>query len=247
MFIKNTTPYVGKVQFKIEKYPYYTSSNPFSILNKVCLNLGFTKIVSRMYPTKLESGYHKLDSEKIKLITLNTGGKIGVHEWWECKSKKSGRTQKKYSEPDLSIWDIIDHFELPESFVSENNEYIGDVQDGWWYYKNSLQVYQPLPYGVAKQVGEDGETTGYYGYTHRGGSFFRKGDRLFDYKYKPKIEDYPEWQWYGWIRKIEKLKLTDSEVIPMEEIIPFNMRGNVIIETWDQAIEAATNLKNHLN
>ncbi len=254
MFIKNTTPYVGKIKFTFEKNPYYTSSGPYSVLNKVCWNLGFTKLVSRMYPEKMENGYHKIDPIKIKLITLNTKGQIGIHEWWECKSIKTGKTQKKYSQPDESIWEIINHFELPESFVSSNNDYIGDVQDAWWYYQNNLEVYEPYPHGVAKQIGEDGETIGYYGYTHRGGSAFKKGDRLFDENYIPKEEDYPEWQWFGWKNQWEddykngddlNKKWLDSDGIAGH--IPFNLRGNKIIETWDDAITASINLSKYLS
>ncbi len=54
--IKNETPYIGKIKLKFEKFPHYRGSQS-GMLNKVHLNLGFTKLVSRMYPNQtLEGG-----------------------------------------------------------------------------------------------------------------------------------------------------------------------------------------------
>lgn len=240
MFIENTTPYIGKLKYRLEKNPYYTTGNPYSLLNKVHLDLGFVKIVSRIHPNKLENGYHELDSEKLKLILLNTKGKIGIHEWWDVSSKKTGITKQKYTEPDEKIWDIRFHGILEESFVSQDEKYIGDIQDAWWYYKNDLVVYEPYPHGVARKLGSNGKTLGYYGHTHRGGAIFKKGDRLFDEYYIPKKEDYPDWQWAGWVRD----NCNTDQLI--EESIPFQMRGSKTIETWDDAIQAAINLSKYL-
>ena len=77
MFIKNTTPYVGHLKFKFEKYPHYTSGE--SLLNKIHLDLGFTKLVSRMYPYKTVDGW-VINSQSTKLITKYTGGKIGTYK-----------------------------------------------------------------------------------------------------------------------------------------------------------------------
>jgi hypothetical protein len=56
-FIKNQTPYKGKLKLKFEKYPHY--SNRKNKLNKVHLNLGFTKLVSRIKinDIKTDDGY----------------------------------------------------------------------------------------------------------------------------------------------------------------------------------------------
>lgn len=246
MFIENTTPYVGKLKLKFDKHPYHTDSNPYSLLNKIHLDLGFTKLVSRMYPKQLKNGFHEIDSEKINLILLNTKGKIGVHEWWDVSSKKTGKTKQKYKEPDPNIYDIRFHGILEESFVSNGEQYIGDIQDAWWYYQNNLEVFEPHPHGVAKKIGDNGETVGFYGYTHRGGAMFKKGDRLFDKSYEPKEEDYPEWQWAGWVREFKKYPPDLSEEMEISEIIPFNLRGKITINTWDEAAQAAINLAKYL-
>lgn len=249
MLINNDTPYVGKIKLSFTKNPNDVVTHSYSILNKIHLNLGFTKLVSRVFPFKLANGYHKLDKDKIELILLKTKGKIGIHEWWLCTSKKTGYNKTKYSKPDAKLWDILDHNILEESFVSQKNIYIGNIQDAWWYYKNNLEVYEPKPYGVAREFGENGETTGYYGYSHRGGALFEKGQRIFDSNYIAKKEDYPDWQWAGFVQEFEKTNwdyLSKSESPEITAIVPFNMRGKKIIETWDDAILAATNLSKYL-
>lgn len=249
MFIENTTPYVGKIKLSFVKSPYRNIDGPYSVLNKIHLDLGFTKLVSRVFPDALENGYPKLDSEKVKIILQKTKGKIGIHEWWQCTSKNTGYNKKKYSEPNPDIWEVIDHHILEESFVSQKEEFIGDVQDAWWYVQNNLEVCEEFPYGVAKEVGEFGQTTGYYGYTHRGGAVFEKGDRIFDKNYKPKKEDYPNWQWAGWVRDMKNDDgeyLLKNEKKEMRDFIPLNMLGQVPIDTWDEAKEAARNLSKYL-
>ena len=47
MFIKNQTPYLGKLKLKFERHPHYSSGS--NCLNKIHLDLGFTKLVSRLY------------------------------------------------------------------------------------------------------------------------------------------------------------------------------------------------------
>ena len=79
--IKNTTPYLGKLFLKFEKHPYYTSGQDGK-LNKVHLNLGFTKLVSRMKPKQvMEGGPSNIDPKKIELIEKYTGGVIGIHKF----------------------------------------------------------------------------------------------------------------------------------------------------------------------
>jgi hypothetical protein len=52
--IKNTTPYIGKLRLKFEKFPEYTGK---SKLNKIHLDLGFTKLVSRVTPVRTTAGW----------------------------------------------------------------------------------------------------------------------------------------------------------------------------------------------
>ena len=79
--IKNETPYIGKIKLKFEKFPHYSGSQS-GMLNKIHLDLGFTKLVSRMYPNQvMEGGPSNIDPKKIELIEKYTGGIIGTHKW----------------------------------------------------------------------------------------------------------------------------------------------------------------------
>jgi hypothetical protein len=95
---------------------------------------------------------------------------------------------------------------------------------------------------------------GYYGYTHRGGCLFTKGDRLFDESYKPIAADYEESEWKEWETSYNrKLKEADDfdrkwlEEDGIGSVIPFRKRGAIEIVTWEQARQAAINLSNHLS
>ena len=122
--IKNQTPYKGKIYLKFEKMPYYVSGGRGGMLNKVHLNLGFTKLVSRMVPIQGLDGYF-VDQKKVDLINNFTWGKIGDH-----------RNDKG-------------DFNLTNSFLDQDGSYIGDVKEGWRYYKNNLIVCREYPHGVA--------------------------------------------------------------------------------------------------
>ena len=108
-FIKNQTPYLGKIKLKFEKNPHYKSGSK-GMLNKVHLNLGFTKLVSRMIPKNVIDGGSNIDPKKIEIIERYTGGVIGEHRFG-----KDGQ-----------------HI-LENSFLSKSGEYIGNIEDAWWY------------------------------------------------------------------------------------------------------------------
>ena len=271
MLVENTSPYVGKLRFKLEKYPYYVGGKRWSKLNRVHLDLGFTKLVSRIYPNN-DNGKLELNKSKLQQINTYTGGKIGTYEWWDCYSKKTGRYKKITKKPNPDIYDIKYHATLEDSFLSKNNEYIGDVEDGWWYVKNQLKVSDKYPLGVAIKYEKDAYDTqyltlgdippdkivGYYGYSHRGGALFEIGDKIFDETYEPNENDYNPWEWAGWVQEYDmaledaKKRKDDFDVRDIESdgvsrYIPFAKRGNKIIETWQDAELAAYNLSKYLS
>jgi len=225
--IKNTTPYIGKIRFKFEKYPEYTGK---SKLNKIHLDLGFTKLVSRITPHKDLDGW-LINPECIYHIQKYTGGKIGSH----------------------SFGDKNEHI-LPNSFLTIDGEYIGDIERGWWYYKNNMKVCKKYPHGVAERYDDEGNLIGYHGYTHRGGQTFKIGDRLFDASYKPKKEDYEEWEWIGWEYKYLELYGKSDELDKkwMREsgisyVIPYKKRGKKVIENFEECLQAAINMSKDLS
>jgi len=248
LLIKNTTPYKGKLKVKFEKSPYYIGSSSGK-LNKVHLNLGFTKLVSRMMPFQNLDGW-MADPKKIETIEKYTGGKIASHV---VDNRPS------------------DEFTLHNSFLTSDKKYIGDIERAWWYYTSNLVVCDDYPHGVAIKVNPDlfkgnhnpvdsysaSYIEGYYGYTHRGGSLFKIGDRLFDADYVPVESDYPEWQWAGWqIKYDESLKKAKKENDEFTikylvedgvgSFIPFRLRGRKEIENLEEALQAAINLSKYL-
>jgi hypothetical protein len=245
MLIKNQTPYLGKIRLKFEKSPWYSSGN--NKLNKVHLNLGFTKLVSRIYVRRNLNGFIP-DPEKVKLINLYTGGIIGEHKF------------------------INDEYILENSFLAPDGTYIGNLSDGWRYYRNQMIVTQKKPNGVALVLEKDffhipaerngvvedyfsSFVKGYYGYSHRGGNIFRLGDRLFNENYVPDESDYlkEEWDKYKKLankREIGNRKdgwLDEGKEFEIASIIPFNRRGKITIRTWEQAEQAAINMSNYLS
>ena len=225
--IKNTTPYIGKIKLKFEKYPEYTGK---SKLNKIHLNLGFTKLVSRITPVKTTAGW-VINPECKYFIEKYTIGKIGSH----------------------SFGDKNEHT-LPNSFLTKDGEYVGDIERGWWYYKNNMKVCDKYPRGVAECYDDEGNLIGYHGYTHRGGQTFKLGDRLFDASYEPKEEDYEEWEWSGWKLKYDELYSKGDELDKqwmegsgISYVIPYKKRGKKLIENMDECLQAAINMSEDLS
>lgn len=193
--------------------------------------------------------------EEIAIIEKATGGLIKTHEWWVVKgTDENFKTHQKPSHEE----DIVYHGVLENSFVSKGGAYMGNFKEAQWYQKNRLKVYEPYAHGVAEAYTEDGVLEGYCGYTHRGAQIFRIGDRLFDEAYKPKEEDYTSDQWAGWVKEyndgIAEAE-ADGDTWGVEDIkrdgisrfISFKMRGPKVIETMEEAAQAAQNLSKHLS
>jgi hypothetical protein len=79
-------------------------------------------------------------------------------------------------------------------------------------------VNDEYPHGVAAVIAKDTygtdkpEIEGMYGYTQRGGQLFKIGDRLFDCKYTPVKEDYPEEEWIEYEIKFNELYDSEDEL-----------------------------------
>ena len=179
----------------------------------------------------------QITKEEIQEIERLTGGKIGTHSFG----------------PD-------NEYTLENSFLSPNGTYVGSIDEARWYVKNNMMIDEKYPHGVAAVItpetyGTDNPVIeGMYGYTHRGGQLFKIGDRLFDSKYEPKKEDFPEDEWNFYVEKFEMLydgedelgkKWMDADGI--SHVIPFKLRGSKIIETMEDAFEAAKNMSNYLS
>ena len=243
--IVNRTPYYGRLRFKFEKNPHYTGGGN-GVLNKVHLNLGFTKLVSRMIPYRNDNGW-VVSTDCTKLITKFTGGKVGSHTFHNGEHT------------------------LYNSFLTNDGQYIGNIETGWWYYENNLVVCEDYPHGVAIKLKENNyfrkheityhdsllesnEILGYYGYSHRGGALFTIGDRVFDNYYLPTRNDYTQEEWNGYYEKyqdgLNKADKFDKDWMTVDgiaSVIPFNRRGKKVMRTWQEAKEAAVSLSKYLS
>ena len=193
--------------------------------------------------------------EEIAIIEKATGGLIKTHEWWVVKGvTENFTTHQKPSHEE----DIVYHGVLENSFVSKGGKYIGNFEEAQWYQKHRLKVYEPYAHGVAEAYTENGKLEGYCGYTHRGAQIFRIGDRLFDADYEPKEEDFSSEEWSGWLKEYND-GITNAEAdgdtwwaedIKKDGIgryMPFKLRGPKVIETLEEAAQAAINLSEHLS
>jgi hypothetical protein len=179
----------------------------------------------------------EITEKEIQEIERLTGGKIGTHTFGPN-----------------------DEHKLENSFLSPNGDYIGDFNLGKWYIKNKLMVDEMYPHGVAAVIQEDTYGTenpiieGMFGYTHRGGQLFKIGDRLFDEGHEPKKEDYTKDEWeifesdfkrtYEESDELEKKWIEEDGI---SYVIPFKKRGVRIIETMEDAFQAAKNMSKYLS
>lgn len=178
-----------------------------------------------------------ITQEEIREIERLTGGKIGTHTFGDNNE-----------------------LTLENSLLSLDGTYIGGITEARWYVKNKMMVDEKYPHGVAAVITDETYGTdnpiieGMYGYTHRGGNLFRIGDRLFDGKYKPTREDYSEDEWIKYENRFKELYEEEDELGKrwmdddgISYVIPFKLRGKKIIETMEEAFEAARNMSNYLS
>lgn len=162
--IKNYTPYVGNIYLKFEKFPYYTRG--FDCLNKVHLDLKFTKLVSRMQYTTKEKCFFDHDNEHtfdfFSIAILKDGFKESIIE------NTGGYINEK------------------NGFYSQlTHKYIGNERTANRYLKENLYVSDKQPCGCAVKLNKPftlfnvREIIGYVGFSHRASKTFKLGDKLF--------------------------------------------------------------------
>jgi hypothetical protein len=82
---------------------------------------------------------------------------------------------------------------------------------------------------------------------------FTIGDRIFDEKYNPVVEDYNEKEFKKWWKKYTKSYKKGDDFDKkwiysdgIKSVIPFNKRGKHMIKNWEDARQAAINLSKYL-
>ena len=137
----------------------------------------------------------------------------------------------------------------------------GDTTESITYYEEVFGIINKLKLPVFTrnpQVIFDYDTEKYYGYSHRGCCGFGLGDMLFSPEITPKrIETF-----YYANRKYRKafvkalkeyVKEDDSYLFKslveggIMDVVPFKEKGTKIIETYDEAFEAASNFANYIS
>lgn len=231
--IKNQTPYVGKIKIRFEKDPFYRNGN--SKLNRVHLNLGFIKLVSRIFPDRDEVGNWKVRPETIDTIEKSTGLKVFTHKFG----------------PNLE-------YELPNSVHTPDGKYVGSIEEGWWYYQNGLRSTR----GSHPHTAWAKRTKQWIGYSHRASHAFGKGDKLFDATWVPTDDDLLKFEKY-YVKHLDKFeqeinewRASNSEhKAPAHEMtlnrwatqyIPFNLRGSKTIHSYEDAYKAAVNFAKYV-
>jgi len=216
--MKNNTIYAGTPYLDFDKNPHWVGK---SVLNKIHLDLGIVKLVSRV------SNYF-YDTDKIRRICEYHDADLVFVTW----DDKSGEFYHK----------VIDVMNLDKKFTRrvdggffslllKNGETTG-IDDAFYFYKNR---YRLLSHGTAKK---DDEMV-YLGYSHRGSCQFRIGDALFDENWE--AEKYSEWS-----RAFEKRNQEASAVRRMVDIVPFNMRGYRKCVCRDDLETAAKNFSKYI-
>lgn len=238
--IKNKTPYLGKVKLRFQKSPHYMGK---SILNDIHLDLGFTKLVSRVFPEKDKEGW-VADINKIYDINIYTGGRIANH--------------------------TVDHLglkiPLKDVFISKDGTHIGSLMTGWWYYKNNLKVCDEYPKKIAIKYDNIHNTTfanackhgkakivGYMVLNYDKNVLFSIGDMIYDENYIPQSSEFTEKEWSNFeIEYQKKLNNTKSpsyleklKRTGVKYVIPPNKQGTKKITTIEEAKQSAINFLNN--
>ncbi len=213
--IKNHTPYIGKIRLKLERDPYYTNGR--SRLNKVHLNLGFLKLVSRIILPNLKAGTgaseYKLNLlfpiEQATGLNLITDMYRSDEDHEIIKTYQGIVFKNKFMNNTLCL-----HFtpiNSPDQYVS--------VEDAFWMYKKGLHA-DDTEAGIAW----DEKQQMWWGWSHRAAASFGLGDKIFDEK----------WDGGGH---------GDAEM----DDVPFNKYGNEVITNIYQARQAALNFHKYIS
>jgi hypothetical protein len=229
--IKKRSFYVGKLYFSISKEsPYYRSGG--DILNNVHFKFLGLYFVSRLKKRDTVKGFRK-DQKLIKIFESTCGVKVGNYQVKDA-------SQNTY-----------DDWSLPDAVVTPiSKKLVGTLDDCYWMLERSVVICDDFP-----SAGYSLTDNAWIGWSHRAKAAFKKGDRLFDEKYKPVESDYTEEEWTKF--SIAYQKSLDSAADDLDRkwiiedgishVIPFKQRGPKVIETNNEAKQAAINFSKYVS
>lgn len=225
-FVKNDTPYFGKLVLRIEKNPEYKSIKR-GFLNKIHFDLKLFKIVTRLIPEIQDNKLIPIP-ERVTLIEKYTGGII---------------VERRVKEKELDDILITKH-----NFLTKDKRLIGDIFIGWFYYKNQMVVVKESPNGVALAY-KDRKPYRYVVINNNQYISVEIGDRIFNEKYVPSQADFRRDDWKKWYKKYLKDYHSIRKNIKEEdfiEYIPYNMRGLRKIKNLEEAKDTAIKINNYI-
>ena len=233
--LENNTPYLGKVILSFEKNPQPSETLPF---NGVVLNLGFTKLVSRIKPD-LVYGEVQVHPETIMKIEKETGLKVHSISAKDSQTGKLVRYQTFHPDGD----------------------HLGSIEIGWLYVKMRLKAIK----GKSPLTAWSAETKQWIGFNNFNRTnkvcAFGKGDKLFDPTWIPTDEDLYQLESY-WVKQHHKYvteyenwqastspkKATEEEMSLNYwalQLIPYQLRGSKVIKSYEEAYDAAIAFSNY--
>ena len=224
---KNKTPYLGKMKFSFEKNPLPSQDSP---LNGVILNLGFTKLVSRI---NLSNGV-KVHPETVAKIEKETG--LFIHDLPADQSPTCETLHYQCFHP--------------------NGDHMGSIEIGWWFLQMKMRATKGKSINTAWNT--DGKQ--WVGFSGPIACAFGKGDKVFDPNWVPSDEDLLNLQKYYCKRLEEYEKevyewsaSTSDKKVPEEQMtinywaldhIPYNLRGTKVIKSYEDAYDSALTFAN---
>jgi hypothetical protein len=229
--IKKRSFYVGELYFTITKEsPYYRSGG--DILNNVHFEFLGLYFASRLKKRKTKNGFRK-DQKLIRVFESTCGVKVGNY-------RVNDNSGNSYDD-----WTLPDAVTTPTS-----NRFVGTLDDCYWLLEQSIVVCNEFP-----SAGYSLKNNSWIGWSHRAKAAFKKGDRLFDQTYKPVESDYTEEEWTKYSKAYQKSlnsavdELDKKWIIEdgISHVIPFKQRGPKIIETNQEAKQAAINFSKYVS
>ena len=225
-FVKNYTPYVGKLVLKFEKNSDYNSISQ-GYLNKIHLSFFSWKLSSRLIPNIVE-----------KSLELKTDIIVFIEKYTNCVLH---RYIKKTDEVDGG-------YIFSYNLLYDKQHYWGDLDFGWWMVKNQIIVSNELPQNVAFRY-KDRKIIGSLIKVRDKKIFLDIGDRIFDEKYQPSSVDFEKKEWEVWAKKYkedfisanneDKIKIRKEGI---KRYLPIQKMGRFEIKTKEDLLLSSKNI-----
>jgi hypothetical protein len=230
-FIKNYTPYLGRLVLKIEKEPDYNEIKK-GYLNKVHIDLKLFKIVTRLIPNI------KNDSLELKEDTI-----VLIEKYTRCNLVKVIKLSEESDSGRFFTYNL----------VYDKKHYWGDLDFGWWMMKNLIIVSDEEPKNIAYQY-KDRKISAAFIKVKDKSLFLKIGDKIFEENYKPSPPFHEKNEWKKWMEKFKadfkkvdnetKFKMSGEGLI---NYVPIQKRGRITIETKEDLLNSARKIIDYLS